>query len=529
MIVDVPDNTPLLGDSSQIPSYSGGTTIQSPTPLPMPAIKQTPSINTDSQVSTGFNSLQDVDSKYNTEVSNINAHYDKYITDPTVDSETKKEALRQKNEKLAQAKELHSQWTNQYQEKLKIGDTSKPSELKGEMADTVSKLLERDTKPITGAMQIGPLIPGNKAQYTAALYDKLKGLLSLDNVKLLKGQGQVSDAERRLLEDASSALNRKLSDEDFRSILTELQTKLSPKAKEALFNQQQEISTLPSMPQKMDISQKLQNAKNIMQNEPKTISGDGGVLGSIAQGLMPDVVSYAQKNLQKIGQGNVTPTAMTLPEIAASTAGPLGEFVAGSESQKEKTKAAAELANTVNITKGIAGAAQGGLNLLGAAGRAKSINPTTINSLLRKEAVQRFKDTGGSIDAIKSEIKDSIKNYIETINPSKAATQQGIEMMKAIDNNNSIDGLLKLVTGWQRRGYGIQGPKSTEIPVMLQEGASMARQAIAKQAPEVAKYTRDIASSIDLMKSGGKIIGKGLANAIPLGVVAKVLGVKLGQ
>jgi len=53
-------------------------------------------------------------------------------------------------------------------------------------------------------------------------FDNLKSLLSLENVKYLKGQGQVSDAERKLLADASAKLNLSQSDETFKQSLTDI-------------------------------------------------------------------------------------------------------------------------------------------------------------------------------------------------------------------------------------------------------------------------------------------------------------------
>lgn len=57
--------------------------------------------------------------------------------------------------------------------------------------------------------------------------NNLKSLLSLDNVKLLKGQGQVSDAERRLLEQASAKLDRTQSEPEFKSALQDVIRALS--------------------------------------------------------------------------------------------------------------------------------------------------------------------------------------------------------------------------------------------------------------------------------------------------------------
>jgi len=58
-------------------------------------------------------------------------------------------------------------------------------------------------------------------------YNQLKGLLSLDNIKYLKGTGAISDAEQRLLANAASAIGRNLSDEDFRKELIKLKEGLT--------------------------------------------------------------------------------------------------------------------------------------------------------------------------------------------------------------------------------------------------------------------------------------------------------------
>lgn len=58
--------------------------------------------------------------------------------------------------------------------------------------------------------------------------NNLKALLSLDNVKYLKGQGQVSDAERRLLEQASTILDRSQTEGNFSKSLTDIVGALAP-------------------------------------------------------------------------------------------------------------------------------------------------------------------------------------------------------------------------------------------------------------------------------------------------------------
>lgn len=50
-------------------------------------------------------------------------------------------------------------------------------------------------------------------------YKTLIAQLALDNVKYLKGQGQISDSERKILSEASTALNINSSDKEFKKIL----------------------------------------------------------------------------------------------------------------------------------------------------------------------------------------------------------------------------------------------------------------------------------------------------------------------
>ncbi len=63
---------------------------------------------------------------------------------------------------------------------------------------------------------------GTSRQDFIVQLNNLKSLLSLDNVKLLKGQGAISNEERLLLEQASSKLDRSQSEGEFRSALADI-------------------------------------------------------------------------------------------------------------------------------------------------------------------------------------------------------------------------------------------------------------------------------------------------------------------
>lgn len=81
-------------------------------------------------------------------------------------------------------------------------------------------------------------IPGTEPYNFKVQMNNLKSLLSLDNVKLLKGQGAVSDAERRLLEQASSKLDAGLTEDQFKATLQDLITGLSGAGSQVQSSQQ---------------------------------------------------------------------------------------------------------------------------------------------------------------------------------------------------------------------------------------------------------------------------------------------------
>lgn len=104
---------------------------------------------------------------------------------------------------------------------------SEVSDTVKEMLTVIDKLRKSNTRGITGVNQIESKIPGTNAKRVEALYNQIQGMLSLENRQKLKGQGQISDYEFKVLSQAASALTRDLSDEDFQATLKELQDKLS--------------------------------------------------------------------------------------------------------------------------------------------------------------------------------------------------------------------------------------------------------------------------------------------------------------
>lgn len=112
---------------------------------------------------------------------------------------------------------------------LEYASPEELSEEKKGIVKVVDQLLGKNTKPITGVSQIEAMIPGTNAQKTVNLFNQLVSMLSLENRQKLKGSGQISDYESKVLEKAASSLTRSLSDDDFRATLEEMKQELSGK------------------------------------------------------------------------------------------------------------------------------------------------------------------------------------------------------------------------------------------------------------------------------------------------------------
>jgi hypothetical protein len=81
-------------------------------------------------------------------------------------------------------------------------------------------------KQAVGFSNIIRTIPGTAARDFVKEFENLKGLLNLDAVQYLKGTGQLSDAEQRLLANAATSLDRGQSEGQFAKTLDTLIEKL---------------------------------------------------------------------------------------------------------------------------------------------------------------------------------------------------------------------------------------------------------------------------------------------------------------
>jgi hypothetical protein len=86
-------------------------------------------------------------------------------------------------------------------------------------AQNLLTMFQGGNKFAVGGSSIFGTLPGTKSRDFVTQFNNLKSLLSLDNIKLLKGQGAVSDAERNLLAQASSKLELSQSEAEFENSL----------------------------------------------------------------------------------------------------------------------------------------------------------------------------------------------------------------------------------------------------------------------------------------------------------------------
>lgn len=97
------------------------------------------------------------------------------------------------------------------------------------VTDLVDEILARDTDPLTGRLRLGQIDGLNQdAVTTKRKVEELLGKLQLAQAGKLKGQGQISNEERKMLANAATALNYNMSDKDFRAELIKIAKILDP-------------------------------------------------------------------------------------------------------------------------------------------------------------------------------------------------------------------------------------------------------------------------------------------------------------
>lgn len=116
-------------------------------------------------------------------------------------------------------KEVTFQGGNNQNQKNEVNDT----------IDNIDKILGSDLTYATGIIGKTVNIPGTSAYDLKRQIQQVKDQLSLASVGKLKGQGQVSDAEREMLANAATSLDTGMTQEAFRKELENVKTILKRK------------------------------------------------------------------------------------------------------------------------------------------------------------------------------------------------------------------------------------------------------------------------------------------------------------
>ena len=122
----------------------------------------------------------------------------------------------------AEAEKIYSQYEKEVKYQAESQTTQKAT---NEVSDTIASIdtvLKRNLNPVTGIWRVLGNVPGTNAYDTRRMVEQVKSQLQLASVGKLKGQGQVSDAERRILADAATALDSGMTEKAFRDELNKV-------------------------------------------------------------------------------------------------------------------------------------------------------------------------------------------------------------------------------------------------------------------------------------------------------------------
>ncbi len=166
---------------------------------------------------------------------------------------------------------------------IKPGEATQASELKQGALTSAQQLLQKfisgEGTSAVGASRILGIqkIPGTAAKNFEIQFNNLKAQLSLDAVKYLKGQGQVTENERKMLSDAVAKLDLSQSEAEFKKSLNEIITALSGGQDDPLglgFNQLPSKSVNGSLDKIVQSIGQFESGGNYKAVGPATSTGD---------------------------------------------------------------------------------------------------------------------------------------------------------------------------------------------------------------------------------------------------------------
>jgi hypothetical protein len=119
----------------------------------------------------------------------------------------------QTGEPISRADLLWMRENPDYMERIESKGQESEQALQG--LGLIQEIKTSNLEPVTGTFKIGSRIPGSTAYDTRQKIEQVKSILELAAAGQLKGQGQISEGEREILQQAASGLDYGKSTDEF--------------------------------------------------------------------------------------------------------------------------------------------------------------------------------------------------------------------------------------------------------------------------------------------------------------------------
>ena len=320
----------------------------------------------------------------------------------------------------------------------------KAQELKNKTLQAAQVLAGTKYKGITGIPSIGSYLPNTPEQEAKAAYNQLRALLTLNNIEILKGTGNISEKETQVLEDASTMLNTSLSDEAFERQLNALIQELSgtsameeeskkkveqPTEQPQLLNQALGMGATqptgtqlqPTGTQLDQVIQPQQRERDLLDTVIDILPTAGAIVGGLAGGVLGG------------GVGSLA-TGAAGTFVGAAGGRQLGEFIQDLTGRQDETSAEAFKESIVDASKAaVADLATGGLIKIG-----KPIVSGVASKLINVGddlALRALKPTKTQQRNFLAKTGQELKDFVIKNGLFEQGTEQVDELIKPLQQN----------------------------------------------------------------------------------------------
>lgn len=404
----------------------------------------------------------------------------------------------------------------------------------------VDELLKRDTGAVTGARNPFKYATG-EAQYTKALLDQIKALLSIEGRSALKGSGQISDFEVKMLEDSMSALatnkngNYILKNEDLKKELLKIQEALGGEANSQTAptsqggfgeNAKDIMNSILGIP-----SQVMNAPQNAMALQDQygsmgqsILSGEGpgrDLLMGSSTGMLPeynqalgeplkggDVISRIADRAKEKPITTAMDVASLLPFLRIGKGTKTGQVA---ETAGKVGKAKTSLADIPNLSKSEMSALQTAEKIAEGSKKLGKVLPRTWLNKAKQNAFDLYEGVKVDTKVIEQSGKDFVKRYPSAQNTYNKYTRA----IKSIDSVKKLDDVLKEWGDVFKKNKDIKPGINNDLIANLWKSG---RQELATKAPKVDKVKMIMGETMDMSAAAGKALWKS--------VLAKMLFIK---